>query len=138
MPVDSRRVDLVRVSDRSYAYEVKTEFDNLDKMAKQVGDYAKVFEYLTVVLHPRHLDGVSVHKIKATVHQIKATDHAIRATWIEQEPGDCRAPGTELCCGEAMTWLGPNWITAEHPYVSLEVEAVLCSLSAVSCDNAHS
>lgn len=57
MPVDSSRVDLARINGRSYAYEVKTEFDNLEKLAKQIGDYSKVFEYLTVVLHPRHLEG---------------------------------------------------------------------------------
>lgn len=76
MYVDSSRVDLARVNGQSYAVEVKTEYDRLDKLSKQVEDYAKVFEHVGVVVHESHLDrlhgiipkfcGVATYRIDGT------------------------------------------------------------------------
>lgn len=57
MYVDTSRVDVARVNGESFAYEVKTEYDRLDKLTKQIDDYAKVFEHVEAVVHPRHLPG---------------------------------------------------------------------------------
>lgn len=55
MCVDSSRVDIARVNGHSYAYELKTEYDRLDKLMKQLDDYSKAFEYVVALIHPRHL-----------------------------------------------------------------------------------
>lgn len=56
MYVDSSRVDLARINGESYAFEVKTEFDRLDRLPRQMEDYAKVFEHVTVIVHETHLE----------------------------------------------------------------------------------
>lgn len=56
MCVDTSRVDLARINGESYAFEVKTEFDRLDKLARQMEDYAKVFEHVSAVVHESHLE----------------------------------------------------------------------------------
>ena len=43
------KVDIVIFNGSSYAYEIKTEFDNFNKLIKQLNDYEKVFEYINVV-----------------------------------------------------------------------------------------
>lgn len=52
--VGSSRLDYARLNGHSYAYEIKTELDTLDKLDKQIADYSKVFEYVHVVCHPDH------------------------------------------------------------------------------------
>ncbi len=54
MTIDSSRLDLGRVNGHSYAYEIKTEFDSLTKLTKQLEDYSRVMEYVFVVTVPEH------------------------------------------------------------------------------------
>ncbi|MEK4125690.1 sce7726 family protein [Anoxybacillus sp. FSL W8-0382] len=55
--VNNSRLDIARINGISYAYEIKTELDTLDKLEKQIQDYALVFEYIYVLIHPKHLKG---------------------------------------------------------------------------------
>lgn len=52
--VGASRLDFARLNGSSYAYEIKTELDSLDKLEKQITDYSEVFEYIHVVCHPDH------------------------------------------------------------------------------------
>lgn len=52
------RLDIGRINGKSHAYEIKTELDNLEKLAKQLNDYLSTFEYIYVVIHPKHLKRV--------------------------------------------------------------------------------
>jgi hypothetical protein len=52
--VGASRLDFARLNGYSYAYEIKTELDSLDKLDKQLQDYSAVFEFLHVVCHPDH------------------------------------------------------------------------------------
>lgn len=63
--VDSSRVDLCRVNGKSIAYEIKTEFDNVSRIEKQINDYLKVFEYVYIIAHKSHIE-----KIKEIVPEI--------------------------------------------------------------------
>lgn len=57
-PVRNSRADFVRINGVSHAYEIKTEIDTIDRLENQLADYLTVFEYVTVVLHPKHIKKV--------------------------------------------------------------------------------
>ena len=48
-PILKSRIDLASINGKSCAYEIKTEYDNLTKMVKQVFDYSNCFEYVFVI-----------------------------------------------------------------------------------------
>lgn len=50
MPVLDSRIDVCRINGNSYAYEIKTEFDSLKRLKKQIDDYSNVYEYVFVVI----------------------------------------------------------------------------------------
>jgi hypothetical protein len=56
--VQSSRVDFITVNGVSTSFEIKSELDNLDKLAKQATNYVKVFEYNYVVIDARHKKNV--------------------------------------------------------------------------------
>lgn len=55
MKVGNSRLDIGRINGSSHVYEIKTELDSLNKLEKQLNDYSKVFEYINIVVHPKHL-----------------------------------------------------------------------------------
>jgi hypothetical protein len=52
--VNSSRVDFLTVNGDSKSFEIKSELDNLQKLAKQIGDYEKVFDYNYIVIDEKH------------------------------------------------------------------------------------
>lgn len=58
MYVASSRVDIARINGHSHAYEIKTSLDKLTKLDKQLEDYFKAFEYVSVITAENHLEGV--------------------------------------------------------------------------------
>jgi hypothetical protein len=48
-PINDSRADIVSINGHSTAYEIKTIFDNLSRLDKQVSDYSKCFEYIYVI-----------------------------------------------------------------------------------------
>lgn len=58
MNADDSRVDFCRVNGSSYAYEIKTELDNLNRLTKQIEDYSKVFEYVYVITYDGYVNKV--------------------------------------------------------------------------------
>ncbi|WP_028975751.1 sce7726 family protein [Sporolactobacillus terrae] len=56
--IGDSRLDIGRINGKSHAYEIKTELDNLEKLPKQLNDYLSTFEYIYVVIHPKHLKRV--------------------------------------------------------------------------------
>lgn len=58
MRIEKSRLDFGRINGSSHAYEIKTELDTLNKLEKQINDYSKVFEFINVVVHPKHLKKV--------------------------------------------------------------------------------
>jgi hypothetical protein len=49
LPINESRADLCRINGHSFAYEIKTEFDTLARLGKQLDDYLKAFEYVYVI-----------------------------------------------------------------------------------------
>ncbi len=48
-PIVNSRIDIVSISDKSCAYEIKTKYDNLNRLVKQLNDYLNCFEYVYVI-----------------------------------------------------------------------------------------
>lgn len=57
MRVNSSRVDFLTINGDTKSFEIKSGIDNLNKLAKQVSDYEKVFEYNYIVIDEKHLQG---------------------------------------------------------------------------------
>jgi len=53
--VGGSKADIVFVNGTSQAYEIKTEFDGLDRLDGQLSDYQKCFDKVSVVTSARHL-----------------------------------------------------------------------------------
>jgi hypothetical protein len=53
--VQNSRVDFLAINGVSASFEIKSELDNLDKLAKQARNYVKVFEYNYAVIDARHI-----------------------------------------------------------------------------------
>lgn len=56
--VGNSRLDIGKINGNSYAYEIKTELDNTYRLKKQIKDYEKIFEFIYVVCHYKHLEEV--------------------------------------------------------------------------------
>lgn len=61
LPVVDSRVDMLIPGKMNYAYEIKTEYDTLDRLSKQIDDYSKCFNYVFVVTYKGNEDTVSTH-----------------------------------------------------------------------------
>lgn len=59
LPVADSRVDILIPGRKNYAYEIKTEYDTLDRLSKQIDDYTKCFNYVYVVTFKGNEDMVS-------------------------------------------------------------------------------
>ncbi|WP_442591517.1 sce7726 family protein [Pedobacter sp. AW31-3R] len=53
--VKSSRVDFLTINGHTTSFEIKSNLDNLDKLAKQSADYSSAFEFNNVVIDERHL-----------------------------------------------------------------------------------
>lgn len=50
LPINKSRIDIVSVNGKSVAYEVKTKYDTLERLNKQITDYLTCFEYVYVIV----------------------------------------------------------------------------------------
>lgn len=53
--VKNSRVDFLTINAHTTSFEIKSNLDNLDKLAKQSDDYLTAFEFNNIVVHERHL-----------------------------------------------------------------------------------
>lgn len=58
LPILNSRIDVVSINGKSVAYEIKTEYDTLDRLEKQINDYSKAFEYIYVICSSEMIDDV--------------------------------------------------------------------------------
>lgn len=57
-PIGDNRVDLCALDSRSVAFEIKTAYDKLDRLNKQLSSYLRAFEYVYVVVEKGKLGDV--------------------------------------------------------------------------------
>lgn len=53
-------VDLVTISNQITAYEIKTEYDTLQRLTNQINDYSKVFNKIVIICSEKHLEKVEL------------------------------------------------------------------------------
>lgn len=56
--VGTSKADCVIVNGISTCYEIKTDYDNLTRLAPQLASYVKIFDKVTVVVSEKHLNSV--------------------------------------------------------------------------------
>lgn len=61
MAVGDSRVDICRINGYSYAYEIKTEYDNFERIESQMSDYIKAFEKVYVIVPKAKVNTVIDH-----------------------------------------------------------------------------
>jgi len=54
------KADVVLLNGTSHVFEIKTQYDSLDRLEKQIATYAKQFNYIHVLTHECMLDKVSM------------------------------------------------------------------------------
>lgn len=57
VPETHERADLVRINGSMDAFEIKTEFDRLDRLPRQVSAYSRMFDSCTAVVARKHIEG---------------------------------------------------------------------------------
>ena len=60
-PVGNSRVDLASINDKSIAYEIKSDYDNYDKLEKQIKEYSRFFEYIYVICPKSRIGLIEKH-----------------------------------------------------------------------------
>ena len=54
----SARIDVAAINGYLHGYEIKSEFDTLQRLPSQANIYGKVFDFLTIVTGPKHLQNL--------------------------------------------------------------------------------
>lgn len=61
LPVMNSRTDLCTINGESVVYEIKTEFDNFNRIEKQISDYNMIFDKCYVICPKRKIEAISKH-----------------------------------------------------------------------------
>ena len=60
-PIGNSRVDLASINGKSIAYEIKSEYDNYERLEKQIEDYSRCFEYVYVICPKSKIKNIKKH-----------------------------------------------------------------------------
>ncbi len=71
--VNQSKADAVVLNGTSSVYEIKTEFDDLNRLEGQLSDYQKLFDKIYVVTHADGIDKV-IHHVESHIGIIALTD----------------------------------------------------------------
>lgn len=61
MSVGDSRIDICRINGKLCAYEIKTEYDNYDRLETQMKDYFSAFERVYIIVPIKNADAVQTH-----------------------------------------------------------------------------
>ena len=80
-PINKTRADALLINGDAYVYEIKSSYDSLDKLNRQIEQYVNCFSNIIVFTHNKHLKnilynvpdyvGISILSKKYTVTEIK-------------------------------------------------------------------
>ena len=81
--VGNCKADAVVLNGSSHVYEIKTEFDNFDRLTRQIASYRKVFEKITVITSQRLYSTIE-RKVPSEIGIMVLADDGYR---FRKEPG---------------------------------------------------
>lgn len=55
LPIAKSKADFLLINGKAVVYEIKTELDNLERLASQIDDYYKAFDHVTVVTYEKNI-----------------------------------------------------------------------------------
>lgn len=58
LPIENSKADFIMINGKGVVYEIKTELDNLERLASQIKDYYKAFSEVVIVTYEENLDKV--------------------------------------------------------------------------------
>jgi len=61
MSIGDSRIDICRINGKLCAYEIKTEYDNYDRLSSQMSDYFNSFEKVYIIVPNQKFDDVQKH-----------------------------------------------------------------------------
>lgn len=61
MSIGDSRIDICRINGKLCAYEIKTEYDNYDRLETQMKDYFSAFERVYIIVPIQNADAVQEH-----------------------------------------------------------------------------
>jgi len=61
MSIGDSRIDICRINGKLCAYEIKTEYDNYDRLYTQMLDYFKAFEKIYIIIPDKKLTTIKEH-----------------------------------------------------------------------------
>lgn len=78
LPLEKSRLDIASVNGKAIAYEIKTEFDNLNRLENQINDYLLYFEYVYIICNKEKVEevfGLIPSEVGVYVYNEKITDN---------------------------------------------------------------
>lgn len=79
------RIDIAVINGKMHGYEIKSKQDNLERLPRQVEDYNKIFDTMTLVVFENHLDKVyELIPLWWTVKSVKEKKSKIVITTIRK------------------------------------------------------
>lgn len=81
-------VDLVALYEgQTYAIEIKSEKDNTRRLHGQLKEYARIFDYIIIVTHPKHTAEImSLWKAKASILEILNKEIVVKTPLKRNKP----------------------------------------------------
>lgn len=94
VPIGQSRIDLCKIGKYSYAYEIKTEYDRLDRLKSQLPDYQAAFDFVYIVIPEKNFrlvcdslpDEVGIYTYKKWGNSLcfKLTQRAVKS--VQNDP----------------------------------------------------
>lgn len=56
--IANSKADVVLINETSYVYEIKTEYDSLERLSSQIESYKTAFDYIFVLAHPSRIQSL--------------------------------------------------------------------------------
>jgi sepS16A protein len=63
IPVGNAKPDFILINGKAVVYEIKTEFDNFDRLENQITEYYRAFNHVAIVTHEKNVN-LALEKIR--------------------------------------------------------------------------
>lgn len=67
MPIEKSVADFILINGKAEVYEIKTALDSLNRLERQIEDYYKVFNHVSIVTDQSHVEKVKKHYSQSSI-----------------------------------------------------------------------